>query len=62
MSPEVIRRGAGEIRFGAIHLETTGGQRLVLRRVARRNAEQARILAGLQVELPERRSPDHLLE
>jgi hypothetical protein len=61
MTPEVILRELGQIQVGDIHLETTDGQRLVLRRVARPNAEQARILAALQLELPERLSPDHLL-
>jgi transposase len=61
MTPEVILRELGQIQIGDIHLETTDGQRLVLRRVARPNAEQARILAALKLELPERLSPDHLL-
>jgi hypothetical protein len=52
-----VRRGP----FFAGALETTDGQRLVLRRVARPNAEQARILAALQLQLPERLSPDHCL-
>ena len=59
MTPEVILRELGQIQIGDIHLETTAGQRLVLRRVARPTAEQARILAALQLELPERLSPDH---
>lgn len=61
MTPEVILRELGQIQIGDIHLETTDGRRLVLRRVARPNAEQARILAALQLELPERLSPDHCL-
>jgi transposase len=61
MTPEVILRELSQIQIGDIHLETTDGQRLVLRRVARPNAEQARILAALHLELPERLSPDHLL-
>jgi transposase len=61
MTPEAILRELGQIQIGDIHLETTDGQRLVLRRVARPNAEQSRILAALQLELPERLSPDHLL-
>jgi transposase len=61
MTPEVILRELGQIQVGDIHLETTAGQQLVLRRVARANAEQARILAALRLELPERLSPDHLL-
>ena len=61
MTPEVILRELGQIQIGDIHLETTDGQRLVLRRVARPNAEPSRILAALPLELPERLSPDHLL-
>ena len=61
MTPQVILRELGQIQIGDIHLETTAGQQLVLRRVARANAEQARILAALELELPERLSPDHLL-
>jgi hypothetical protein len=61
MTPEVILQELGQIQIGDIHLDTTEGQRLVLRRVARPNAEQSRILATLKLELPERLSPDHLL-
>ncbi|HEV3256318.1 MAG TPA: IS1634 family transposase [Gemmataceae bacterium] len=61
MTPEVILRELGQIQIGDIQLETTAGQRLALRRVARPNAEQARILAALNLELPERLSPDRLL-
>ncbi len=61
MTPEVILRELGQIQIGDIHLETTDGQRLELRRVARPNAEQNRILTALQLKLPERLSPDHLL-
>ena len=61
MTPEVILRELGQIQIGHIHLQTTDGQTLVLRRVARPNAEQARILAALGLELPDRLSPDRLL-
>jgi transposase len=61
MTPEVILRELGKIKLGDIHLETTDGQQLVLSRVARPDAEQARILAALKLELPERLSPDRLL-
>ncbi len=44
MTPEVILRELSKIQIGDIHLETTTGQNLVLRRVARPNAEQKRIL------------------
>lgn len=61
MSPEVILRELSQVQVGDIVLETTEGQKLALRRVARPNAEQARILAALQLTLPERLSPDRLL-
>jgi hypothetical protein len=61
MTPEVILRELAKIKIGDILLETTAGQQLALRRVARPDAEQARILAALQLELPERLSPDRLL-
>jgi transposase len=61
MTPEVILRELGRIMIGDILLETTDGQQLALRRVARPDAEQARILAALQLELPERLSADRLL-
>ena len=61
MTPEVILRELGKIKLGDIHLETTDGQQLVLSRVARSDAEQARILAALNLQLPERLSPDRLL-
>jgi hypothetical protein len=51
----------GRIKLGDIHLETTDGQALVLSRVARPDAEQARILAALNLHLPERLGPDRLL-
>jgi len=47
--------------IGDIHLPTTSGQTLVLRRVARPEGEAKRILEGLGLELPDRLSPDHLL-
>jgi transposase len=61
MTPEVILRELGQIQIGDILLETTDGAQLALRRVARPNAEQARILAALKLELPERLSADRLL-
>ncbi len=50
-----------KIQIGDIHLETTTGQNLRLRRAARPNAEQKRILDALGVQIPERLSPDRLL-
>jgi hypothetical protein len=61
MTPEVILRELSQIQIGDILLETSAGQTLALRRVARPNAEQARILQALNLQLPERLSPDRLL-
>lgn len=61
MSPEVILRELGQIQVGDIVLETTEGQKLALRRVARPNAEQVRILTALRLTIPERLSSDRLL-
>jgi hypothetical protein len=61
MTPEVALRELHRIAIGDILLETTQGQTLVLRRVARPDTTQARILRGLHIELPERLSPDRLL-
>lgn len=61
MTPEVILRELGQIQIGDILLETTTGRQLALRRVARPNSEQKRILEALKLELPERLSADRLL-
>jgi hypothetical protein len=61
MSPEVILRELSQIQIGDILMETTAGQQLVLRRIARPNAEQQRILEALRLQLPERLSADRLL-
>jgi hypothetical protein len=61
MTPEVILRELGRLQIGYIILETTDGRQLLLRRVERPDAEQKRILAVLNMELPERLSPDRLL-
>lgn len=61
MTPEVILRELGKIQIGDIEMETTSGEKLVLRRVARPNSEQKRILEALHLQLPERLSPDRLL-
>jgi transposase len=61
MTPEVILRELARLQIGDIILETTDGRQLLLRRVARPDAEQKRILAALKMELPERLSPDRLL-
>jgi transposase len=61
MTPEVILRELAQIQIGDIILATTDGRQMLLRRVARPNAEQKRILSALTLELPERLSPDRLL-
>jgi hypothetical protein len=61
MSPAVILRTLSQIQIGDILLETTAGQQLALRRIARPNAEQRRILDALKLTLPERLSADRLL-
>jgi transposase len=61
MTPEVILRELGQIAIGDIELETTDGQKLALRRVARPKDEQKRILEALRLEIPERLSPDRYL-
>jgi hypothetical protein len=61
MTPEVILRELAKIQIGDILLETTTGQQLALRRVARPTTEQKRILDALGLELPERLSNDRLL-
>ncbi len=54
MSPAVALRLLHDVPMGDILLETTEGRTLRLRRVARPNAEQAELLAGLGLTLPER--------
>lgn len=61
MSPEVILRELAKIQIGDIVLATSDARQLALRRVARPTPEQARILAALKLNLPERLSPDRLL-
>ncbi len=61
MTPEAILRELSKIRIGDILLETTAGQKLALRRVARPDSEQKRILEALGLEIPERLSSDRLL-
>jgi transposase len=61
MTPEVILWELGKIQIGDIIMETTEGQQLALRRVARPDTEQKRILAALQLDIPERLSADRLL-
>ena len=61
MTPEAALRELRKIQIGDILLETTDGQQLALRRVARPDAEQRRILEALHLEIPERLSADRLL-
>ena len=53
MAEDAVRQ-ADARRAEGVELETTEGQTLALRRVARPDANQRRILAGLGIELPER--------
>jgi hypothetical protein len=61
VTPKVILRESGQIAIGDIELETTDGQKLSLRRVARPMGEQRRISQALRLEIPERLSPDRTL-
>jgi transposase len=61
MTPEVILWQLAKIQIGDIVMETTDGQQLALRRVARPDAEQKKILIALQLKIPERLSADRLL-
>jgi len=61
MTPDVILRELSTLPIGDIQLETTTGQHLILRRVARPTPEQKRILDALGLQLPERLSADRLL-
>jgi transposase len=61
MTPEAILRTLAQVQIGDILLETTTGQTLTLRRVARPNSEQKRILDALGLKMPERLSPDRVL-
>lgn len=60
MTPEVILRELAKIKIGDILLETTEGQKLALRRVARPDPEQARILTALNLQIPERLTADSI--
>jgi hypothetical protein len=60
MTPEVIQRELGKIKIGDILLETTEGQKLAVRRVARPDPEQTRILSALNLQLPERLAADSI--
>jgi transposase len=61
MTPEAILRELAKVQIGDILLETTTGDKLALRRVARPDSEQKRILEALGLEMPERLSPDRIL-
>ncbi len=58
MSPAVALRLLHDVQIGDILLETVEGRKLRLRRVARPNEEQAELLAGLRLTLPERLCAD----
>lgn len=57
MSPAVALKRLHDVQIGDILLEAMDGRRLCLRRVARPKAEQAELLAGLGLTLPERLHP-----
>jgi hypothetical protein len=62
MTPPVILRELRRIQIGDISMRTTDGQELVLRRMARPEPDQARILTALRLALPERlATPDRIL-
>ncbi len=54
MSPAAALRLLHDVQIGDILLPTVDGRELRLRRVARPNPEQAELLAGLDLALPER--------
>ena len=54
MTPQVILRELTAIKVGDVLMKTTEGQQLVLRRGARPEGEQARILEALKLTMPER--------
>lgn len=58
MTPFAALKLLHDIPIGDILLETVDGRYLRLRRVARPNEDQARLLAGLGLTLPERLCPD----
>jgi transposase len=62
MTPTVILRQLAAIKVGDILLQTADGRQLALRRVARPEPAQARILEALKLALPERlAAPDRIL-
>ena len=62
MTPQVILRQLTAIHVGDVLMKTTEGQQLALRRVARPEGEQARILEALKLTMPERLiKPDRIL-
>ncbi len=58
MTPQAALRILHDVQIGDILLETVEGRTLRLRRVARPNHEQAELLAGLNLALPERLCAD----
>jgi hypothetical protein len=62
MTPQVILRELAKIEVGDIMLKTVDGQELVLRRIAVPKPAQQRILAALNLKLPDRpATPDRIL-
>jgi hypothetical protein len=62
MTPQAILRELRKIKIADILLSTSDGRQLALRRVARPDLDQTRILDALGLELPERLAhPDRIL-
>jgi transposase len=62
MTPKVILRQLATIKVGDVLLQTADGRQLALRRVARPEPAEARILEALKLSLPERLvTPDRIL-
>lgn len=62
MTPQMILRELRELKIGDILMSTSDGRQLALRRVARPDPSQARILDALKLVLPERlETPDRIL-
>ena len=62
MTPQMILRELRELKIGDILMSTSDGRQLALRRVARPDPSQARILNALKLVLPERlETPERIL-
>jgi transposase len=62
MTPQSVLRELAKVKIGDILMKTADGQQLALRRIARPEPDQARILEALKLVMPERLvSPDRIL-